>query len=727
MRLCFLLIALLILLPYALALRFTEVMYDPAGSDTGREYVELEAAEDLNGWLFGDVARNGTLALLQRNESNGYILIVPSGFNYSGLGCTIYTPGKTLGNNLNNDGDAIYIYDSNGSLVATTNYTNIGGDNNGYSLEWINDSWREGSVIGGTPCAEYAPLNTTNITIANTTTNITAANTTNATDITLTNATNTTINSTNNTRNRTAHDISLAVALPPTIYSSVPYDSLFRVRDERHAAGTTSSINVTIAYNVSREGVAVLNAIFLVIINYYTTANTGHLFLNETGNYTLCGLILSATENGAPVPDDNATNDAACLDIAVADPFLEPCNVSLAIEFAEEKPFYEAGDHVRFWNRVTRHDNGSAVPPFIINYQVEDLFGHTLSVKTTENDNQKSYTPTVEGELGAYLFRSSFAMLACNNTNHGTGDERLVVVRGLPAERSSASSLAIVGIGRQADGFEPGDVVAVDLDIYRGDTAKYSVKLWAEDPQGKRASAVASLHAEQRFTGYEVTLPLALKPEIKPGEYRIVIEGLDERDEERITVKAKGRATEQNETLSTGHAAISSFYTRNRKAADNINLYATIKGEGSVTLELIGLATHVRQPTRLQGSYAFKGNVTMFPGPNILVLRVLDDEGGTVAERSLLLEMNGTDIVSVDHFTLTPAPCSCTDGEVAKRAPQGTAAPRNVTQKNGSNQSSSPMTGSAVAYTSKSSVPLLPILFGVIGLLLLGIVLQRRR
>lgn len=131
-----------------------EIMYDPAGNDNDREFVEIvtDGFLNLSDYIIADAVSNDTLVGISYFPGS-FSLVVEEGFNATNLNASIYSIGKTIGNNLNNDQDAVSFYYPNGTRLDTMNYTNsMGGSNNGKSLERdANGSWVESLIDGGTP------------------------------------------------------------------------------------------------------------------------------------------------------------------------------------------------------------------------------------------------------------------------------------------------------------------------------------------------------------------------------------------------------------------------------------------------------------------------------------------------------------------------------------------------------------------------------------------------
>src|SRR3989344_1431142 len=127
----------LILFPTASAVVINEIMYDPAGSDTNREWVELYNPENISinitGWKFtGQFARNITEALMV--ENNFLILTTNKDTFLSEYNVLCPVVSVSFGS-LNNDGKNILLNNSNNNHVDTVFYNKSwGGANNNKTL-----------------------------------------------------------------------------------------------------------------------------------------------------------------------------------------------------------------------------------------------------------------------------------------------------------------------------------------------------------------------------------------------------------------------------------------------------------------------------------------------------------------------------------------------------------------------------------------------------------------
>ena len=79
-----------------------------------------------------------------------------------------------------------------------------------------------------------------------------------------------------------------------------------------------------------------------------------------------------------------------------------------------------------------------------------------------------------------------------------------------------------------------GQKIDVKLEIYRGSTNKYAVYVYIEDDKENRVSEKETLHLTTKYENYKKTVSLDLDCLDKSGNYKIVAEGLDNKDTERI-------------------------------------------------------------------------------------------------------------------------------------------------------------------------------------------------
>lgn len=109
-------------------------------------------------------------------------------------------------------------------------------------------------------------------------------------------------------------DAALTIIINDTIVSQTPYTRIFKVSNKHPSLG---EMNIPVSYDVKKNGAIVARNTFTKRVNRYTTKDTGHLFLNESGRYQLCGRI--------QLNDADDTNNKACKIITVVDkPYDKP-------------------------------------------------------------------------------------------------------------------------------------------------------------------------------------------------------------------------------------------------------------------------------------------------------------------------------------------------------------------------------------------------------------------
>ncbi len=144
---------------YAHALIISEITYDPQGSDTSREWIEVYndtgSGIDLSTWKFNESGTNHSLVASQGGTvipANGYAVIAdnPTKFllDYPTFSGILFDSSFSL----SNSGELIVMKDGNGAQIDSVNYSSaIGGNDDGSTLSFISGSWLRGQA---TPASE---------------------------------------------------------------------------------------------------------------------------------------------------------------------------------------------------------------------------------------------------------------------------------------------------------------------------------------------------------------------------------------------------------------------------------------------------------------------------------------------------------------------------------------------------------------------------------------------
>lgn len=138
------------------AVTFSEIMYDPEGADTGREWVEIRNDGDaitLTGYKFFESSTNHTIVAFQGGSilpSGGYAVIAdtPAKFledfpNYKGL---LFDSSFSL----SNAGEYLAVKDSALAILDSVTYSpSLGGQDDGTTLSLLGGAWGRGDPTPG--------------------------------------------------------------------------------------------------------------------------------------------------------------------------------------------------------------------------------------------------------------------------------------------------------------------------------------------------------------------------------------------------------------------------------------------------------------------------------------------------------------------------------------------------------------------------------------------------
>lgn len=473
-------IFILILVPIANAIQITEIMYNPVGSDNNKEFVEVYSnttLPNLSNWTIKDSSSNDSLSLL-KYVSSKFALIVEEGFDFSSHNISIYSAGTTIGDDLNNDEDNITLINVNGTIVNSVYYNNsMGGDNNGHSIHFINNSWIESKYIGGTP-GDY---NNKKINITK------------------------------------KQDIAIVRNMNNIVNKGVKYTSFFKIINNYPEYG--KAYNTTIQYWIINT---THNTSFTKEeINSYTTSNTGEYIFEKVGNHTICGEIKNTS-----IKDINISNDYICFKVFVIDTTKTPCDISINI--SSENIFDQKAEYYFNINNDSFYYN--------IEYYITDIFGNIVKDKTnTSNTNKKSFTPNTKDQV--YVIQSKLKVF-CNDTNLMNNQyNKTIIIKGDEKEKTSSLQIDKIYTGTD-DRVKFGEIVFVKLKVYKGNDTKYSIKAYIDG--SKKISKETTFNIYDNYEEVELKIPIALysncKNKYKDGQYKVIIEGLGKTASESIKV-----------------------------------------------------------------------------------------------------------------------------------------------------------------------------------------------
>ncbi|MEK6969079.1 MAG: lamin tail domain-containing protein [Nanoarchaeota archaeon] len=355
----------------------------------------------------------------------------------------------------------------------------------------------------------------------------------------------------------------LSIYLDEQIYLNTIYNNLFKIKIE-NKENCSEKDNITVFYNITKlgslENTLVKSGNFIKEVGCSSYASTGEFIPTEAGKYILCGKVIDSSFIESEPSDNPLCQEFEVLDISTI-----PCNINLQI-IQEGNLILNNGQSLSF-NLVLNNESF----PFMIEYWIEDLFGNLVKSKiNTTNTNQKSWKTNID-EKDKVLFIKAQVYPWCNDENKtdNFAEKMFIVIKNEllisttsenNTENSSKSSIVIQKITPSAAHY--GDLLQVDLEIYKGATAKYAVSSWVEK-EGKTLSEKTKINLKNDNLQYNLNLPVQLNPncdhKFKDGSATLIVEGLGERTEVAISLtginsdlceEVVGDGEEQKPTLS---------------------------------------------------------------------------------------------------------------------------------------------------------------------------------
>jgi len=330
--------------------------------------------------------------------------------------------------------------------------------------------------------------------------------------------------------NNSCNGLRIEISLDDALFLGKTYTGLFRIDNLDHVSSTTDCINLTVAYNISGSDFFKQDVFELINLNSYKTSGTGDFRPDKAGNYIICGQIIYSTTN-----DTNKEDDISCKNISVINTLDIPCNISLDIGTGKTLYFDEPTVFYLNLNNETF--------PFIIEYWVEDLFGNVVkNTINTTNTNKKSFSPKLDEPDKAFLIKSRIAFIACNDSNKDDNyAEMLFVVKGEEPANQSKIEISELYLNKD-NAIEFGETLRVEISIYKGDSTKNVISIWAENQKESKISTETSkITITKKFSESLITVPVQLKlncdSKLDEGRHFLVVDGLGIKTKKEFMVK----------------------------------------------------------------------------------------------------------------------------------------------------------------------------------------------
>lgn len=494
-----------------------EVMYDFPGTDTKHEWIEISnIGESLNlsSWKLREGGVNHALTLVNGvwtiDEEQSIIIADDAStflLDYPTFNSTLFDSAFSSG--LSGSGEELVLIDAQGKVIDNLVYnTSLGATGNGLTLCYYNFSWQECLATPGR-------INEINLSTPNNNTNTTPLNLPN---------------------------LKITPYLISPVYSGITYDDLFKLTIDDKNCSQKNSINVT--YNISSEDFFIEDK-FQKEVGCSSYASTGIFFPILSGNYTLCALAESEFN------ESSYLDNQVCFEVGVLDLSQVPCDQEISISL-DEDVIYQQGESISYDFTVS---NSSF--PFTIEYWVEDLFGRMVKSKyNSTNANAKTWKADILEEDRVLLLKANLYSL-CNDTNLSnnhikkrfivTNQGEIEIINNTNTTNVSDSSLSIIKLTPS----EPkcGDALKMEVEVYKGNTNKYALYAWVEQ-EGNQVSEVTKVNLRNKNTLYGLSLPIQLDMNCDEDDQdaRVVIEGLDQREEIDILIRGDASCEEDSDS-----------------------------------------------------------------------------------------------------------------------------------------------------------------------------------
>jgi hypothetical protein len=474
-----------------------EVMYNPKGSDTNKEFIEIYHSQwqNLTNFYISDGKANETLIPININKSSSYSLIIEDDSTLILPDTTTYITDSTIGSRgLNND-ETVYLFDDNLNLLDSVKINSSIANNNGYSMEYFNESFYQSTNINGTPGHKNS------------------------------------VSQINNNPPKETNNIILKAYLDETIYLDQKYTKLFKI-EIKNKKPCSNKENITVSYSITHNNL-IKESQFTREIGCTGYASTGEFIPKSAGNYTLCGSIINSSS-----PKSTFQTSPACMDFEAINIYSIPCNLSINI--STEKFIYDEEEKISFYNNLNKKTY-----PFIIEYWIQDLFGNIVKKKfNTTNTNKKSYTPKIDESDKVLLIKSKLYPLCDDQNLSDNSAEKLIIIKTILSSTYNIQKDSVININRflglSDNKAKFGQTLRVKADIYKGNSRKNVVQAWIEKNNDEQLSEKSKINLYSRYTNYSITIPVQIDPncgyEFEDGDYNLIIEGIDAKATKKINI-----------------------------------------------------------------------------------------------------------------------------------------------------------------------------------------------
>ncbi|MBT4824857.1 hypothetical protein HN695_01245 [Candidatus Woesearchaeota archaeon] len=344
---------------------------------------------------------------------------------------------------------------------------------------------------------------------------------------------NNTIEQLNQTKNKITYEnkANLTIILPKLIYTKIKYKKLFRIDNLVYP---NHKINVSVNYNITSENFTENKGFVLYNINKYKSADTGELYFNHPGNYSLCGVIeTNYSENKGMV----------CQNLTVLEISNIGCDTNLDLNL-EDKYFYHE-------EKLSLKFKTNSSWPLILEYWIEDLFGNTIREKSNSTTMNRQLTLKTQG--GIEIFKIYGKLHAgCNDTNLTNNNvlKEIIILKNSTELETNNYLESIISIEQvyNEKKLKFGKKVKVKTKILRKNTSKSTIQAYVVNKDEKKVSEITKLGIYSKNVIQEISFYINLKEDCKSTRsYTLILEGLGIIKKQKIRITCEERKNEKKE------------------------------------------------------------------------------------------------------------------------------------------------------------------------------------
>lgn len=506
----------LVILPTASSLRFNEIMYDPAGSDSGNEWIELYNDENssinLSDWTFFEGGVHHQINAFQGSfvlEPGEFAILADDAASFNQSHGFLGSILDTSWSSLSNSGENLSLEDPSQAVIAGTFYdSGFGAAGNGKSLEYY-DGWVESVVFNGTPGAANSVLAFINFT--------SYFNAVTITEI---------MPDPDGDDNAAKPGGEWVELYNPTpfllelegfvLYDSDPSHLLYVTDMNTDGNSSLAPYSYLVVYRDLDSDFTLNNLGFEQVQFAFPnlTVIDSASYSRTEGNFSWSKL--DSWGISAPTPGKSNSN------VSLGD-----CDYSVDVSLAA--PAFLNGSDVEFSIIAARSYGDPS--NLTLERWIEDLFGQRMLSYDALNFsivNRKTSTLSPNLASDDYRVFANITSISCNDAlPENNFDSELLVVREEP--RVSASSLRIASVldlgSDQRARF--GQVIRARIQSNRGNSSQSTVKAWV-GRGGFRISKISTFSLPE-YTSQDLTLPIQIDAncddDTNDGSYSVYAEG----------------------------------------------------------------------------------------------------------------------------------------------------------------------------------------------------------